>query len=73
MRKALIVFLSIASFAALASLQPASAASNCRMMCDQQEMHNGKLRCFSEHLVCTKSPSTPPIHSIQEGKLKNKF
>jgi hypothetical protein len=38
-------------------MQPASAAQTCKTVCDQSEMHNGKLRCFSAHQECAKKES----------------
>jgi len=57
MYKALIVALGVASLATLSGVQLASAAQDCKIVCDQWAPDNwGNPRCFSAHRVCTKQP-----------------
>ena len=73
MCKVLIVALSLASLGALAAMQPAFAAQSCKMVCDQWEVHNEKRRCFSEHRVCTTTPTSVGSRAsqpIQQRRLK---
>lgn len=75
MRKVLIIALGIASLAALVSVQSASAAQNCKEVCDQWAPGNsGKPRCFSARVVCTNSSGKPGSSSgtktIQEQKVR---
>jgi hypothetical protein len=67
MRKVLIVALGLASLATLAAVNQASAASNCRIVCDQWGLHNGKQRCFSARQVCKPAMNSAP-KSIQDQK-----
>ncbi len=69
MRKVLIVVIGLASFGALVGVQQASAGQTCKTVCDQSEMHNGKMRCFSAQQVCTK---TQPPASGSAKPIKNK-
>ena len=72
MRKVLIVVIGLASFGALVGVQQASAGQTCKTVCDQSEMHNGKMRCFSAHQVCTKTqpPASGTAKSIKNKKMK---
>jgi hypothetical protein len=68
MRKAFIITIGLTSFGAVARMQPASAAQTCKTVCDQSEMHNGKLRCFSAHQECAKKESAGSSTSVQKNK-----
>ncbi len=60
MRNALIIFLSVASFAALAGVQP--AAADCRsdnIACNK--MTNGSPSCGTQYLTCVRN--SKPVHS----------
>lgn len=66
MRKVLIIAFGLASLATLVAVNQASAA-NCRIVCDQWGLHNGKQRCFSARQVCKPAMSSAP-KSIQDQK-----
>ena len=74
MRKVLIIALGLASVTTLASVHQASAAQDCKIVCDQWAPDNwGKPRCFSAHQVCTKQPVSNgpgPQQAINDKKLK---
>ena len=74
MRKVLIIALGLASLATLGGVQLASAAQDCKIVCDQWAPDNWeKPRWFSAHRVCTKqSVSNGPgaQQAINDKKLK---
>ena len=67
MHKVLVIALGLASLATLVAVNQASAASNCRIVCDQWGLHNGKQRCFSARQVCKRAVSSAP-KSMQDQK-----
>ena len=70
MRKVLIIVLGLASIGTLAAVHQASAASNCRIVCDQWGPDNwGKQRCLSARQVCKPAMNSAP-QSIQDQKRK---
>jgi len=72
MRKILIIALGLASLATLAAVHQASAAQECRHVCDQLEMDRGQWRCFAGHYVCTKpGPGRPQPVNDQKLKRQN--
>ena len=70
MRKVLIIALGFASLATLVAVNQASAAQNCKIVCDQWAPGNdGKPRCFSARQVCKPVISSAP-KSMQDEKRK---